>query len=236
MTGDVEGAEEHAPPRWGMGDVALGIALSWIVTVVLAPVIIAVTNASDADDLPLRTVALLQVPFDGAMLGVALWASKTKGRGPRRDFGLIVRWRDALYAFVGLATQYAALLVYLPLFWLGATSADEISKPARELTDKATDSMGVVLLFLVVAIAAPIVEEIFFRGLLLRSIERRHGAKWGLVGSSAIFGSVHLQALQFPALFLFGLVAGWLALRTGRLGPSIVAHLAFNTVAVITLL
>ena len=51
-----------------------------------------------------------------------------------------------------------------------------------------------------------------------------------------MFGAVHLQLLQFPALTLIGLVLGWLTLRYGRLGPAIWAHIAFNAVATVMLL
>ena len=54
--------------------------------------------------------------------------------------------------------------------------------------------------------------------------------------SSVAFGAAHIEPLQFPALFLFGLVAALLTTRTGRLGPSICAHIAFNAFTVIALL
>ncbi|MEY2447361.1 MAG: protease family protein, partial [Acidimicrobiaceae bacterium] len=50
------------------------------------------------------------------------------------------------------------------------------------------------------------------------------------------FGAAHFEPLQFPALFAFGLVAAGLATRTGRLGPGMWAHVAFNAVAVAGLL
>ena len=45
-----------------------------------------------------------------------------------------------------------------------------------------------------------------------------------------------LQPLQFPGLFVAGLLFGALAWRAGRLGPAIFAHVGFNTVAAIVLL
>ena len=54
--------------------------------------------------------------------------------------------------------------------------------------------------------------------------------------SSVIFGAVHLQPLQFPALVAVGVVFALLTLRSGRLGPAIFAHVAFNAVAVGSLL
>ena len=233
-----EPATQSKPVRWGLGDAALGFALAWILTAVLAPVVYWMTGVdldTPASQLPLRTVALQQVPFDGAMLAVALYAANRKGRGPVRDFGLAFEPRDLMGLVWGVLTQYVALLLYLPLLWFTSVSADDVSKPARDLTDKASGG-GVVLLILIVVIAAPIVEELFFRGLVMRSLERRYGTRWAIWGSAAIFGAAHLEPLQFPALFVFGLVAAVLVQRTGRLGSSMCAHLAFNGIAVLTLL
>ena len=79
-----------------------------------------------------------------------------------------------------------------------------MAEDARELVDKA-DGLGVVLLIVVVVVGAPVVEEIFFRGLALRAFEWRLGHRVGLVVSAIVFGLVHLQLLQFPALVMFGL-------------------------------
>ncbi|MEY2454695.1 MAG: protease family protein [Acidimicrobiaceae bacterium] len=224
---------------WGLGDAALGFGLAYFLTLVFSPLVFKATGQSldtPSDQLPLSTVALQQVPFYGGMLAVPLIAAQYKGRGAVTDFGLRMRWTDApLGVVVGIVTQYASLLLYLPVLWWTSVNSDDISKPARDLADKAHGA-GVVLLIVVVAIAAPIVEEIFFRGLVLRSLERRMSRGWAIVVSSAVFGAAHFEPLQFPALFVFGLVAAVLATRTGRLGPGIWAHLAFNGVAVASLL
>jgi hypothetical protein len=87
-----------------------------------------------------------------------------------------------------------------------------------------------------VVIGAPVIEELFFRGLLMRSIQARLNDGLALVLSSLFFALVHFQVLQIPGLFLFGLIAGTCAQRTGRLGMSILAHSAFNATAVVMLL
>ena len=89
---------------------------------------------------------------------------------------------------------------------------------------------------LAVVIGAPIVEEVFFRGLALRAFEARMRPRIALVVSAVVFGFAHLQPLQFPALVAIGLVCGWLAQRDGRLGRAVWAHLGFNAVAVTMLL
>ena len=53
-----------------------------------------------------------------------------------------------------------------------------------------------------------------------------------IVITAVLFALVHFQALQLPGLILFGLVAGYLANRYGRLGPAIFAHVGFNGAAV----
>lgn len=235
----MSGEAETDDVRWGLGDAALGFVLAYVLTILFAPLVYKITGQSldtPSDQVPLSTVALQQVPFYGGMLAVPLIASRHKGRGPITDFGLRMRWTDGPFgAVVGALTQFAATALYLPFIWLEYLDRDELSEPARNLTDKAHGA-GVVLLILVVGIAAPIVEEIFFRGLVLRSLERKYGVRWAIVGSSVIFGAAHFEPLQFPALFVFGLVAALLATRTGRLGPGIWAHVAFNLVAVVGLL
>ena len=107
----------------------------------------------------------------------------------------------------------------------------------REMTDRATDGLGVVLLVLIVGIGAPIVEEIFYRGLLQRSLLKRGlPAGVAVVLTALVFAVSHQQLLQLPGLFVAGLVFGALALRAGRLGPAITAHVAFNMVTVVSLL
>jgi membrane protease YdiL (CAAX protease family) len=56
-----------------------------------------------------------------------------------------------------------------------------------------------------------------------------------VLGSAAVFALLHFQALQFPGLFVFGVVLASLTLALGRLGPAVWAHMAFNasTVAVL---
>jgi membrane protease YdiL (CAAX protease family) len=115
-------------------------------------------------------------------------------------------------------------------------SSSDITEPAREMTDRADDPLGVILLVVILGLGAPIVEEIFYRGLLQRSLVRRIGQPLGVGVSALVFAASHLQPLQFPALLLFGIVLGVLAERYGRLGPAIAAHMVFNLTAVVSLL
>ena len=151
------------------------------------------------------------------------------------DLGWGATFRDAWQGLgIGIATQVAVVpIIYIPVL-LMADDLD-VSGPARDLVDKASGG-GILLLILAVVVGAPIVEEIFFRGLTLRALEARMRRRTALVVSAFVFGVVHLQFLQFPALLAIGLICGWLAQRDGRIGRAIWAHVGFNAVTVAVLL
>lgn len=185
---------------------------------------------------PLAVTALLQVPLWATLLAVPVLASRWKGNGAVEDFGIRMRPLDVP---VGLAIGAVTQLVAVPaLYWLLFLfiGRRDVSAEARELTDRAAGPVGIVLLFLIVAVAAPFVEEVFFRGLTQRAfLKRGVSTPWAVAATSVYFGATHLQALQFPALVMAGAVFGVLAARAGRLGPAIWAHVGFNAVAAVTL-
>jgi hypothetical protein len=197
-----------------------------------------VTGATyEARPVPLWLIAVLQAFLWLGLLGAPALAARTKGRSLVEDFGLRFRRVDLpVGVAIGVASQLVLVpLVSLPWVVLLGEDLDELDDAARELADKATDPLGVGLLVLIVVLGAPIVEELFFRGLLQRSLLRRGGAVVAVAVSALVFGVTHFQLLQFPALVAFGAVLGTLALRTGRLGTAIVAHMAFNAVTVTAL-
>ena len=151
-----------------------------------------------------------------------------------RDFGLRARWGDTVLGVpVGVLCQLVLVpLIYLPLHDL--VSRKELEAPVRRVTNRA-HGVGFFVLAVVVIVGAPVVEELFFRGLVLRSIQARFGDGWAVGGSAVAFGLAHFEPLQLPALVALGVVLAVLALRTGRLGPGVFAHAAFNAVTIIAL-
>lgn len=185
---------------------------------------------------PMWLTALLQLPLWLGLAAGPVWFAVRKGRGVVADLGLRMR---AIDVPVGLAIGVAAQLVLVPLVYLvlrPLLGVQDVSAAARELTDRATDPLSIVLVFAIVGIGAPIAEEIYFRGMAQRIFARRLSPVWAIVAAAAFFAGTHLQPLQFPALFLFGIVLGVLAWRTGRLGPALWAHVGFNVVAAAGLL
>jgi len=84
--------------------------------------------------------------------------------------------------------------------------------------------LGAVLL----GIVAPITEEPLFRALLLGGLARR-GWRWtAILYTSFLFGVVHLNPAQVPFACVFGILVGWMLLRTGSLWPCLLVHAVNN--------
>ena len=239
-TDDLVG-ERHEEPRWGLPDVIVAFLAANLLSILGYTAYAAVRgvplSSLASDELSIGEVALLQVPLTVGLLGVPLLATRLRGNGPVADLGWWARWQDCPIGLaIGVACQFVLVpLVTLPFLILSGSDADELAEPARELTDKATGP-GILLLLLVVVVAAPLAEEVFFRGLLQRSLVR-HLPMWpALVITSLAFAATHFQALQFPALAAFGLVLSLLAFHTGRLGLSTWTHVGFNAATVVLLL
>lgn len=227
--------DASATSHWGLGEVALGILGSMFLTLTLGSFIYEIAGWESRDEVPVWGLALLQLPLWAGYLGVMVWATSTKGDGMVRDLGVRSRWYDApAGVLAGIVTQLLVLpAIYLPIFRLTGIDQDELSAPARELAERANSTAGWLLFALIVGVGAPVVEELFYRGLFLRSLTRRGMSDAvAVVISSAVFAAVHFQGLQFAGLLAFGLVAAVLTVRTGRLGPAIWAHVGFNLTTV----
>lgn len=227
--------------HWGLGDVVAGLALGLAVSQVVLAIVLAATGRTtdQIDDLPLSLVLVSQAGLWVGLFGVPWYATRRKGNGLVEDLHLRARWRDAwVGGSLGAALQLVVLpLLYWPLLELLDKTSTDLEEPARELTDRADGAIGVVLLVLIVGIGAPIVEEVFYRGLLLGSLRKRGlSAGVSVAITALVFALSHGQLLQLPALVLFGAVAGALAVRHDRLGPAIAAHVGFNMVTVMVLL
>ncbi len=189
-----------------------------------------------------RAVPLVVTAADLAGLWVALVGAVvvfSRARGTGRvvaDFGLArIKWWDLpIGAVIGLMCQYGLIpVVYYPLEALDRHLSNQLSGPARSYTGSVHSVAALSVLMLLLALGGPFVEELFFRGLLMRSLVARIGAPWAILLSAVLFALAHFEAAQFVGLAAFGVVLGFLAWATGRLAISFAAHAAFNAAAVL---
>jgi hypothetical protein len=232
------GAAPLHEPSWGLGDAAIGWVISLVLGQTVGSIVLALSGENELDDMSIGWMALANTGLWAGFVGWSWFVARRKGNGLVRDFGLRIEMRDVpVGVFWGLVSQLVIVpLIYLPIVQLTSLTWDDVSEPARELSDRASGPFGIALLVLFVGICAPICEEIFYRGLVLRSLERRLGMWPAVAATGVFFGAAHLQPIQFVPLAVFGAVLSVLVIRTGRLGPAIAAHMAFNLLAVVTLL
>lgn len=224
-----------APP-WGLRDALLGWGAAIVMGAIVGALIIGLAGyaGSKADSLPLWLIAITQVPLWTGLLGAPLLAARRARGTLASEFGLAIRPVDVPVGIVtGLVGQFLLVpLVSWPWLKLLGKSTHDLGQVAEQLVSKANDPLGVVLLILIVAIGAPIIEELFYRGLFLRSLQQVVPLWAAIVLCGLGFGASHFELLALPALSAFGMLLAWLAWRTKRLGPAVMAHLTFNSLTV----
>jgi len=131
-------------------------------------------------------------------------------------------------------------LLYLPLEHVVPHLDQRLKEPAQHLTGGFPGSDLAVIAVLTV-IVVPVVEELFFRGLVLRGLLRLFtragpviGVALAVVADGVLFGLAHFELLQLLGLSVFGVVLSLMAYKLRRLGPGIFAHGMFNLMAILS--
>ncbi len=126
------------------------------------------------------------------------------------------------------------VLLWAAVLALGMLIPSEVAQEILPLPDLMGKEMAQVLSsrwgYLTICIFAPLVEEVVFRGAVLRSLLQRMDSRWGAIAMSALlFALVHLNPAQMPHAFCVGLLLGWMYERTHSLLPGIMVHWINNT-------
>jgi hypothetical protein len=103
----------------------------------------------------------------------------------------------------------------------------------KQVLDIVRDLHQLALSLLLLAVLAPLVEELVFRGLLYGWLAGRWGGNVGWIVSSLAFGAAHTEPAHIILVLPLGLLFGWLRKRTDSLLPSLVAHIANNGLALV---
>jgi membrane protease YdiL (CAAX protease family) len=229
------------PPPGDANPVFEGRALPYALGGIAGAVAAARTASYLMRHLALPLVAYLVIFWTVVFAGLWLtcrYVSRRFGTGnPWRDFGFAWRpsdlWRGAVGFWVAISMSR---FVRSP--WAGHT--DRLHRMSVGWTHVSSTSFAVFALSAIVA--APIFEELAFRGMLQRSMAGRFGQTRALVGQAGAFAAYHLfpglgwENLPYAlGLACFGLVAGWLARRLGRLGAGSTAHVFNNALSVLVI-
>lgn len=142
-------------------------------------------------------------------------------KSPLREVGFrATRGRFVFTAIAVTPILYAAVslvLAFLPTAWM-----EDYAEASASLNQTG------VLMVLATVVAAPLVEEIIFRGLILSRLRRAMPGWLAVVLSALAFGVCHGQIVWMAYAFVLGLIFGFMDLRARSIWPSFAAHVLFN--------
>lgn len=81
---------------------------------------------------------------------------------------------------------------------------------------------------LAVVIAAPVLEELIFRGIMLDGLLKKYSPFTAILVSSFFFALIHLNPWQFVTAMIVGMVIGWVYYHTRSLSLAILMHMVNN--------
>lgn len=166
---------------------------------------------------------LVLLAVGGAAFSAAPLAERLGLRRGRMDAGAIA------LAALGLLALSHALEAALGV--LGAPPSATLTRFTGVLAG--ASPAGLALALVVFALVSAGAEELFFRGLVQRGLERRLGAAAAIAIASAAFAAAHGDLVHAAAALPLGAYLGVLVWRDGSLGPALAAHALNNAAAVL---
>jgi membrane protease YdiL (CAAX protease family) len=140
--------------------------------------------------------------------------------------------RSSVAATMTLVT--APILLLVPGLVLLAGWVNSVVVALAPMSDDDVDLFEAVMAPGVVSVVfacvgAPLLEEMLFRGVILRGFLRRYTRSFSILWSAALFAIAHLNLYQAATALALGIVAGWLYERCRSLWPCILLHAAYNS-------
>ena len=164
------------------------------------------------------------------------YASRRWGTGRfRSDVGFKARWVDAGW---GPVTWVACLITQIMVGLIVVVLNIPFTSNIKEVSKLQADRGYVVSLLVLAVVAAPVAEEIVFRGVVLRGLLSRTGAVVAVGVQGALFGLAHFDPVRgmgniglILVLSSVGCVLGGAAYLIRRLAPTMIAHAILNGLA-----
>lgn len=169
-------------------------------------------------------VAAIAVPTVAAAVA-AILLTRWLGNGPAVDLGLRWSWDDVA---VGVLTGLGGLLLTVPaaLVYAWVVGPEGMSTAVGDVFGGVRTTWPVALAVMaVVVLVAPLCEEILYRGLLWRAVEKHVRNQWVVyLLTTVLFAFAHFELTRTPLLFVVALPLGLARVLTGRLTASVIAH------------
>jgi membrane protease YdiL (CAAX protease family) len=231
------------PAPWGWRPVIVPM-IAFIATIV-AGVIITTNYRPETYDGRL-TLSVIGNTVIELLLVVAVWSAGREIAARNGGWGHAFGWRRPRLQDLGWAASGFGIAFVLRIVIAVIANAFTDGRAAGEAQNLRLSTVNlaiIVILVVVVGICAPLIEELVFRGLLLRTFMRRMGFWPAAILSTVIFALFHVYEVDTLAgaitlalsVASFGLVNCVLVRYTARLAPGIGVHMATNLLAVVVL-
>ena len=189
-------------------------------------------NSSSISNISFTVLYGIQVIL---MLGVVWFFAIRRRRSTLRDLGLkyysIIK--TIWYCFISLLVIF--LVSFLYVFLMNSLFGIEAPSSKIEVLVR-NRSISSNILLVVVAVIAPLSEEVFFRGFLYSAFKKSWGINVALFLSSFLFAIVHLELYSFIPLMIIGWLLAYLFEKTKSLMPAIFLHSVYNLILILILL
>lgn len=222
---------------WNIKDVIIVIACAAILTI-LALLSLKFSNLKqyfEADNKALILVALgFLIQWIVIFLPlVLLTAKKYKLKLKHFGFEKIKLWTAAkeiiksYFLYVGISILISIIIINF-----------DVQIPGYQVQESVLPLFGnslfsLITAALVVVVLAPILEEIFFRGFLLRTLSDKIGIYLGSIVSALIFALLHFPWQSIIPIFILGLIINATVIRTKSIWPAIGFHILNNAIVLV---
>jgi membrane protease YdiL (CAAX protease family) len=229
---------------WTLRDVGIGLLLL-IGVLVVAPIPIVLIAALLFRDQHsqgfLTTEVVVGAPLYLLIAGIAARQTFIKHGGGWGRLGVhpltwpVLGWAcGAFVSALAVGIAYNAVIEAFDLGFLKQGCADQVP------TDIRAHAYILALASFLAVCFAPVAEELFFRGFVFPGLARAWGVAAAIVTSGLLFGSAHLlgnpylykSLVQFAAI---GMIFAFVYWKSGNIFASMLAHITFNLIGVITL-
>ncbi len=231
-----EPAPTKPPLPWGWGEITKALLFIIIGILVVGALVVGIGVATGALPLP-EGEGMAAAPlfwlgmliYGVVALAVYLFAvRRAQGDWSPLGFGPF-GWQWLFMAPVITLTMLFGMGLVNVVFVMPFTGGEFENPQIEALTGGSSLSLGELgALMILVAVVAPIVEELFFRGMLYPVLRRRWSAPIAIAANGFLFALIHVMPILLPGLFFVGIVLAWVRERSGSVIPCMVIHALQN--------
>lgn len=140
-------------------------------------------------------------------------------------------WKAAVVAVVAAAANQpvVSFLTWVEHSLLPSSVVAEFDAKQRMLD--AVFRTNALPMVITVTLAAPLGEELFFRGFAFPALSRSWGVFWGVLVSGILFSSLHMDPVGFVGLMEIGMLLAILRYWSGSLWAAVIGHAVNNGIA-----